>query len=159
MGGKDWPVNQPMRESRETDHRLFAPSSFHWLLVGEPRRKAFSKAISRQWSSRGPQPTCSSEAGNLSSSGQVLLQLHKLLSSSIKPPRIVRHTSWTRIDPSCSYRLGVDVVEEYQSGKIALSGRGQEDIMVVAVLNWSTHPLDINVPPLHPFQMDPADIV
>ena len=109
--------------------------------------------------SQGPQPTCSSEAGNLSSSGQVLLQLHKLLSSSIKPPRIVRHTSWTRIDPSCSYRLGVDVVEEYQSGKIALSGRGQEDIMVVAVLNWSTHPLDINVPPLHPFQMDPADIV
>ena len=51
------------------------------------------------------------------------------------------------------------MVEEYQSGKIALSGRGQEDIMVVAVLNWSTHPLDINVPPLHPFQMDPVDIV
>ena len=94
-----------MRETRETDHRLFAPSSFHRLLVGEPRRKAI------------------------------------------------------RIGPSCSYRLGGDVVEEYQSGKIALSGRGQEDIMVVAVLNWSTHPLDINVPPLHPFQMDPMDIV
>ena len=140
-------MNEPMREIRETDHRLFAPSSFPSLLVGELKRKAFSKAIRRQW---GPQRTCSSEAGNLSSSGQVLLQLIYTH---------MRHTSWIRIGPSCSYRLGGDVVEEYQSGKIALSGRGQEDIMVVAVLNWSTHPLDINVPPLHPFQMDPVDIV
>ena len=132
-----------MRESRETDHRLFAPSSFHRLLAGEPRRKAIRRQL-------GPQRTCSSEAGNLSSSGQVLLQLIYTH---------MRHTSWIRIGPSCSYRLGGDVVEEYQSGKIALSGRGQEDIMVVAVLNWSTHPLDINVPPLHPFQMDPVDIV
>ena len=147
-------MNQPMRESRETDHRLFAPSSFHWLLVGEPT----SKAISRQWSSRGPQPTCSSEAGNLSSSGQVLLQLHKLLSSSIKPPRIVRHTSWTRIDPSCSYRLGVDVVEEYQSGKIALSGRGARRPNGGPSSKLPSSQLHIDVGPLHLVQIDLVDI-
>ena len=54
-------------------------------------------------------------------------------------------TSQSKTGPTCSYqaRRGVD---DYQSGKIALSGRGQEGLMVVPLLNcpstwywcWST---------------------